>query len=205
MKVQNFSEKGVKKEDKTVKADIFEAAVNPALIHEVVIAQMANRRLASAKAKTRAEVSGGGIKPFKQKGTGRARSGSIRNPLWRGGGIVFGPTGEQNFTQDIPKKKRRQALISALSSKKDAVVAVEAIKAEKTKEYAELLGKVAGEAKALVIYNGLKDLDIRTSRNLKRIKVTDYRNLNVYDVLNADKLVFVGDSLDATIDFLGVK
>ena len=127
MKLTTYTSTGEKKEDSTIKLSIFDAPVNPALIHEVVVAQLANRRLATAKTKTRGEISGGGKKPYRQKGTGRARTGSIRNPIWKGGGTTFGPTGEQNYTQLIPAKKRRVALISALSTKKEDVSIVEEI------------------------------------------------------------------------------
>lgn len=205
MKVAVYSATGVKKEDREIKASVFETAVNPALIHEVVVAQMSNRRLAPAKTKRRGEVSGGGKKPYKQKGTGRARSGSIRNPIWRGGGIIFGPTGLQNFVQSINKKKKRAAILSALATKKDSLLIVEEIKCEKTKDYANLLQKVAENAKKLVVFEGLKDNEIMASRNLKNVKVIDYRNMNVYDVLNADKLIFVGNSLEKLNEFLGAK
>lgn len=203
MKVAVYNATGVKQEDKQIKSEIFEAAVNPALIHEVVVAQTNNRRLASAKTKTRAEISGGGKKPHKQKGTGRARSGSNRNPLWRGGGTVFGPTGIQNFVQNISKKKKRAAIISALATKKDSLAILESFKATKTKEFAEILGKVTNNARTLMVFEALAEKDVLASRNLPKVKVIDYRNLNVYDVLNAEVVVFVGAALDKTNEFWG--
>ena len=107
MKISTYTNKGVAAEAKDLKVTLFDSIVNPALIHEVVVAQLSNRREGSAQAKTRAEVSGGGKKPYKQKGTGRARTGSIRNPLWKGGGVIFGPTGAQHFQVRIMKKKNR--------------------------------------------------------------------------------------------------
>lgn len=203
MKIAVYSPAGEKKEEKQIKAEIFEVAVNPALIHEVVVAQTNSRRAASAKAKTRAEISGGGRKPYKQKGTGRARTGSIRNPLWRGGGVIFGPTGIQNFVQSVNKKKRRAAIVSALASQKDNVMVIEAIKASKTKEFAAVLNKLTAGAKTLVVFEAITEKDILAARNLQRVRTIDYRNLNVYDVLNADKLVFVGAALDKTSEFWG--
>lgn len=205
MKVAVFTAKGEKKEEKEIKSDIFATPVNPTLIHEVVVAQLANRRLASAKAKTRGEVSGGGKKPHKQKGTGRARSGSTRNPIWRGGGVTFGPTGIQNFVQLVSKKKKRAAIISSLVTKKDALVIVESITIEKTKDFAKLMEKVTGNVKSLIVFPGLAEKDVLVSRNVPTVKVIDYRNMNVYDVLNADKIVFVGDALAKTTEFLGAK
>ena len=203
MKLTTYTSTGEKKEDSTMKLSIFDAPVNPALIHEVVVAQLANRRLATAKTKTRGEISGGGKKPYRQKGTGRARTGSIRNPIWKGGGTTFGPTGEQNYTQLIPAKKRRVALISALSTKKEDVSIVEEIKAEKTKDFVKIIEKIIKNKKGLLVYPKLTEKDILVSRNLKKIKASDYRNLNVYDVLNSQKIVFVGNALELTNDFLG--
>lgn len=202
MKVAVYSPTGEKKEDKELKLAIFDTPVNPTLIHEAVIAQLSNRRLANAKTKTRGDVAGGGKKPYRQKGTGRARSGSIRNPIWRGGGITFGPTGEQNLTKDMPKKKKRVALLSALATKKADIIVVEALRAGKTKEFVKLIDKIIGEARCLLVYSAITDEINLPSRNVKRIKTCDYRNLNVYDVLNAKKLVFVGDALDKTTEFL---
>jgi len=203
MKVAVFTEKGEKKEDRDVKAGIFNTAVNPVLIHEVVIAALANRRMDNAKAKTRGEVAGGGKKPWKQKGTGRARSGSIRNPIWRGGGITFGPTGEQNHHKAVPKKKKRSALLSALAAKKEDILIVEAMPDKGTKEFAKIAGKIIGERKALFVYEKIDEKTVKASRNIKEVSVCDYRNLNTYDVLAADKLVFVGKSLDNLVEFLG--
>jgi large subunit ribosomal protein L4 len=174
---------------------LFDAVVNPALIHEVVTAQLSNRREASAQAKTRAEVSGGGKKPYKQKGTGRARSGSIRNPLWKGGGVIFGPTGDQHFKVNIMKKKKRGAILSALATRKDGVVTLAELDAVKTKDFVKLHNEVALGKKALYIFPALTENHILVTRNVSGVKVCDYRNLNVYDVLEATKLVFVGDAL----------
>jgi large subunit ribosomal protein L4 len=205
VKVTVFTAKGEKKEDREVKSQLFDVAVNPDVIHEVVVAQMNNRRSASAKAKRRGEVAGGGKKPHKQKGTGRARSGSIRNPLWKGGGVIFGPTGIQNFVQNISKKKRRSAIISALAAKKDSFIIIEDLKAEKTKDFAKVINKVVENGKSLVVFEGLREKDLLAGRNLSDVKIIDYRNINVYDVLNADKMLFVGNSLQALNEFLGVK
>jgi large subunit ribosomal protein L4 len=205
VKVTVFTAKGEKKEDREVKSQLFDVAVNPDVIHEVVVAQMNNRRSASAKAKRRGEVAGGGKKPHKQKGTGRARSGSIRNPLWKGGGVIFGPTGIQNFVQNISKKKRRSAIISALAAKKDIFIIIEDLKAEKTKDFAKVINKVVENGKSLVVFEGLREKDLLAGRNLSDVKIIDYRNINVYDVLNADKMLFVGNSLQALNEFLGVK
>ncbi|MDD5692985.1 MAG: 50S ribosomal protein L4 [Patescibacteria group bacterium] len=203
MKIAVYTQSGEKKEAKEIKLAFLDEPINPALIHEAIVAQLASRRLASAKVKTRGEVSGGGKKPYRQKGTGRARTGSTRNPIWTGGGITFGPTGEQNFLRDMPKKKKRLAIVSALSSKKNEIINIESITVDKTKDFAKLVEKIAGEAKSLIIFPGLTEKNVLPTRNLKNIKVCDYRNLNVYDILNAEKLVFVGDSLNKASEYLG--
>lgn len=195
MKIAVYSKTGEKKEAVDQKVTLFDQVVNPALIHEVVVAQLANRREAAAKAKTRAEVSGGGKKPYKQKGTGRARSGSIRNPLWRGGGAIFGPTGIQNFARSIIKKKNRGAILSALATKKDSFLVLEDLVTTKTKDFVQMYAKLASR-KSLFIFSALTENHILVTRNVEGVKVCDYRNLNVYDVLEADKLVFVGNALE---------
>jgi large subunit ribosomal protein L4 len=203
MKIAVFTEKGEKKEDKTVSVKIFDTAVNPVLIHEVVIAAMANRRMDNAKTKTRGLVAGGGKKPWKQKGTGRARSGSVRNPVWRGGGITFGPTGEQNHYKEVPKKKKRSALLSALATKKEDFLIIEAMPEKGTKEFAKTAEKILDGRKGLFVYEKIDEKAVKASRNIQKVKIADYRNLNTYDVLNADKLIFVGNSLDNLVEFLG--
>jgi len=184
---------------------LFDAAPNPALIHEVVVAQLSNRREGSAQAKTRAEVSGGGKKPYKQKGTGRARTGSIRNPLWKGGGVIFGPTGDQHFKVRIMKKKNRGAILSALATRKDGVVVLAALDATKTKDFVKLHKETAEGKKSLYIFPALTEAHILATRNVPGVKVCDYRNLNVYDILEATKLVFVGDAIHLADKFWEAK
>lgn len=204
MKIAVYDTKGTKQAEKNINVNLFDAAVNPALIHEVVVSQLAARRSASAKTKTRAEVSGGGRKPYKQKGTGRARTGSIRNPIWRGGGIVFGPTGIQNFSLKVLKKKRSGAILSALATRKENAVILDKFDYSKTKDFAIAIEKIA-TGKKLVIMAGLTEQAILVSRNLKNVRVCDYRNLNVYDVLWSDTLVFVADALEKTNQVLEAK
>lgn len=205
MKVSVYNQKGEAKESREVKAPVFNVAVNPALIHEVVVSQQADRRLAPAKVKTRAEVRGGGKKPYKQKGTGRARTGSIRNPIWRGGGITFGPTGIQNFALKVLKKKRRGAIVSSLASRKDNVAIVESFDFEKTKDVANLVPKILERGHILFVTNIMTEKTILSTRNINNVRVCDYRNLNVYDILWSDKLVFVADALELTNEFWGTK
>ena len=205
MKISVFDKSGKALEAKDVKVTVFDAPVNPALIHEVVVSQQADRREAAAKVKTRAEVSGGGRKPYKQKGTGRARTGSIRNPLWRGGGAIFGPTGIQNFARKVLKKKRTGAILSALATKKADSVLLTSFEITKTKDFAKLNTAIAAGRKALYVFNSITENNILVTRNVEKVRVIDYRNLNVYDILWADKLVFVGDALEKTNEKVEVK
>jgi len=205
MKISTYTNKGVAAEAKDLRVTLFDSIVNPALIHEVVVAQLSNRREGSAQAKTRAEVSGGGKKPYKQKGTGRARTGSIRNPLWKGGGVIFGPTGAQHFQVRIMKKKNRGAILSALATRKDGLAVLEDISVTKTKDFVKLHNVVAEGKKALYVLPVLTENHILVTRNVYGVKVCDYRNLNVYDILEATKLIFVGDALTLADKFWEAK
>jgi large subunit ribosomal protein L4 len=170
---------------------VFAAEVKPYLLHDVVVWQMSNRRAGTAKTKTRTEVSGGGAKPFKQKGTGRARAGSNRSPLWRHGGVNFGPNGRK-YTQKLPKKVREQALRSALSMKLSEnvmkVVDKVALDAPKTKLFAGALGKL-GMENTLVVMGSMSIEMSQASRNHSSSKMLDVRGLNVYDILKYKGLV----------------
>jgi large subunit ribosomal protein L4 len=170
---------------------VFAAEVKPYLLHDVVVWQLANRRAGTAKTKTRSEVSGGGTKPFKQKGTGRARSGSNRSPLWRHGGTNFGPNGRK-YGQKLPKKVREQALRSALTMKLAEnvmkVIDKVALDAPKTKLYAGALGKL-GMENTLVVTGSMSAEMSQASRNHSSSKMLDVRGLNVYDILKYKGLV----------------
>lgn len=154
--------------------------------------EQANSRQATAKTKVRHEVSGGGKKPWRQKGTGRARAGSSRSPIWVGGGTVFAPVGTQNFTLSQNKKEHQLALRSALSLKtpKDLVV-VDEIKftTMKTKEFVKMLEALKVDTKVLVVVSELDEEIARTVRNVCYARVVTSDNVSVYDLLNADKLV----------------
>ena len=154
--------------------------------------EQANARQATAKTKVRHEVSGGGKKPWRQKGTGRARAGSSRSPVWVGGGTVFGPVGNQNFTLNQNKKEHQLALRSALSLKtpKDLVV-VDEIKFEnkKTKEFVKMLGALKADSKTLVVVSEINENLFASGRNVDYAKIVTTDNVSVYDLLNVDKLV----------------
>jgi large subunit ribosomal protein L4 len=202
MKVDVFNMKGEKVQTVELPAEIFEASVNIDLIHQAYIQQMANARLGTHKTKTRSEVSGGGKKPWKQKGTGRARQGSTRAPNWAHGGKIHTPR-PRKYTQHMPIKMRRAALRSALSAKAadlGVVVIDELTIAEpKTRLMAEVLNTLVGQSTALVLMvdkEGSFETVTRSIRNLPNAKLLMANYLNIRDLLNFDKLVMPLQALD---------
>ncbi|MGI5523963.1 50S ribosomal protein L4 [Micromonospora sp. CA-259024] len=186
-------------------ADIFDVQANVALMHQVVVAQLAAARQGTHKTKTRAEVAGGGKKPYKQKGTGRARQGSIRAPQFAGGGVVHGPV-PRDYSQRTPKKMKAAALRGALSDRARAgqVHVVEAfVSGEKpsTKAARATLTKLTEARRVLVVLSSTDELNWVSLRNEPRVHLIESGQLNTYDVLVADDVVFTKDALD---EFLGV-
>jgi large subunit ribosomal protein L4 len=177
---------------------VFGAEVNPALLHEVVVMQLANRRQGTADVKNRSEVSGGGRKPWRQKGTGRARQGSTRAPQWRHGGVVFGPT-PRSYAYTMPKKARRRALVSALSSKVQGgnifVLDQFSLAEPKTKEVTQLLSNLKIGGKALIVTANADQNVYKSARNIEGVAASPALDLNVYDVLNYDSLVITRDAV----------
>ncbi len=171
---------------------LFGVEVNQSVVHDVVKNHLANLRQGTQSALTRAEVSGGGRKPWKQKGTGRARQGSTRAPQWTHGGIVFAPK-PRDYSYTLNKKAKRLALKSALSAKANdaAVVVIDEIKmdAPKTAEFAKFLAAVGAEKKALVVTAEVNQNVVKSGRNIPGCEVTFANLLNVYDIVNANKLV----------------
>lgn len=163
--------------------------------------QLANQRQSNAHSKTRAEVRGGGRKPWRQKGTGRARAGSIRSPLWRKGGVIFGPRNERNYTISMNRKERRLALRTAFQSRSEDTVIVkdfsEDLQQPKTKEAIAALNRwgVDADQSALVIIADKNDAIYRSFRNIARVKLITATNLNVFDLLNVDRLVVTDSAL----------
>ena len=165
-------------------------------------AYLANNRLASATTKQRGEVRGGGKKPWRQKGTGRARFGSIRNPIWRGGGIVFGPRGNENYTKKISKTSKRVALRQALTVKADSVLVSEIKTTGKTAEVAKFLADNKLNRRILIVAEKTDEL-IRATNNISEVLLVSPMYLNVFDILNADHIVIAPKAIETIENWLG--
>jgi large subunit ribosomal protein L4 len=176
---------------------IFGAKTRPHLLHQTVVMQLANRRAGSAATKTKGFVSGGGKKPWRQKGTGRARAGSIRSPIWVGGGTVFGPQ-PRDYSYRLPRKARREALLSALSLKnregKIIVVDKLELEAPKTKLMVNALAELKVDSALIVIPQADAKIE-RSARNLSKVKVLRVEGLNVYDLLRYEHLILTDGAL----------
>ncbi|HSK06774.1 MAG TPA: 50S ribosomal protein L4 [Acidimicrobiia bacterium] len=198
MKAPLFTSDGTSKGDIVLDAEIFGIEPNLAVLHQVITAQLAAKRSGTASTKTRAEVRGGGRKPWRQKGLGRARHGSIRSPQWVGGGVAHGPK-PRDFSQRTPKKMKRLALRSALSARasESAVKVIEDIDwaAPKTKQAVTLLQAVGAEGKALVVLSKLDGVAGRSFRNLPDVLLCEPGHLTPYDVLWADQVVFTSHTV----------
>ena len=200
-KIEMLNNKAEKVKDIKLNDNIWGIEPNDAVLHDAIVLAMANSRKSTASTKTRSEVSGGGRKPWRQKGTGNARQGSIRATQWRGGGIVFGPTPNKNYTKKQNKKERRLALLSALSYKvKDKeLIVVENINLEsnKTKGMVELLTSLnIRNNKVLVVVSELTENICLATRNLANVKLVDYTEVNAYDLVSADNMLITEDALN---------
>jgi len=182
----------------TLDDEMFGIEPNLAVLHQVVTAQLAARRSGSANTKTRAEVRGGGAKPYRQKGTGRARQGSIRAPQFTGGGVVHGPK-PRSFRKKVNKKMNRLALCSALSDRaqSERVVVVDEWRFEvpKTKEALLALENLSLDGKVMMVVSGNDNTAIRSFRNLPSVQIVEAEELNAYDILCSDWLVFTTETL----------
>jgi len=188
-----YNLKGEKIKDIELSDSVFGLPVNDALLHQVYVSQYANRRQVLAHAKDRAERAGSGKKPWRQKGTGRARVGSVRSPIWRKGGAVFGPTKNRNFKKDITKKMKRKALAITLSGKlaDKEIVIVDSLemKETKTKLMAKALEALKLKGGVLIGFSKGEKSSQRASRNISKVDNIDIENLNVFDILNHKYLV----------------
>lgn len=197
--VYNFEGKQIG--DMAIADKVFAVKPDAALLHEVMVGLRANARHAIANTKTRGEVSGGGKKPWKQKGTGRARQGSTRSPQWVGGGITFGPTSERNFSVKINKKAKKKALFMGLSDKvaSNKLFILESVNASspKTKIMAEVVKKLPVDRNALLVVAKSEPMLMRMVRNLPNIKLVTAQSVNLLDVLTYRTIVFVKDAVPA--------
>jgi large subunit ribosomal protein L4 len=199
------------KQDSAVKLDksIFGLEPNHDLVGQAYRTYLANGRVAGAKTLKRGEVAGGGKKPWRQKGTGRARVGSIRVPNWKGGGNVFGPTGNENYTLGLPVRMKRTAIRHALSLRAEAgtVAVIEAFNSTdgRVKPTVELLGKLGLEGSLVLVVAEKTDLIERATRNIEGLQLVSAKYLNVFTVMNADHLVFTADALKTVNEWLGDK
>lgn len=195
--VDLFNREGQKVGDIQLSENVFAVEVNESVLHQVVVAQLANKRQGTQSTKTRAEVSGGGRKPWRQKGTGRARQGSTRAPQWIHGGIVFAPK-PRSYRMSIPKSMRRVAMKSALSSKvvENEIVVLENIELDmpKTKEMVKMLNAFEAK-KALIVVPESNENVYKSARNIQGATVIPVNNLNVYDILKHDKFIITKDAV----------
>ena len=198
-KVALYSQSGSQVGDVELNDSVFGIEPNEHVLHDAVVMQQASRRQGTHAVKNRSAVAGGGRKPWRQKGTGRARQGSIRSPQWVGGGVVFGPT-PRSYGYKLPKKVRRLALQSALSSKvnENSLVVLEglAFDAPKTKEVVKVLDALNVSEKVLIVTADKDDVVAKSANNLPNAKVLTVSGLNVLDLLTHDKLIITKDAAD---------
>ena len=192
-----FNKEGNKIEDIQLNDKVFAVEVNADAMHQVVVALLANKRQGTQSAKTRAEVRGGGIKPWRQKGTGRARQGSIRAPQWIKGGVVFAPK-PRDYRMSIPKSMRRVAMLSALTSKvqNDEMIVLDSLtlEAPKTKEIVKMLNAFNAK-KTLIVTAEANETVYKSARNIEGVEVLPVNNINVYDLLKYPKVIMTKDAV----------
>jgi large subunit ribosomal protein L4 len=185
---------------------VFGVDVRPDIMHQAVVNYLANQRLGTASTLTKGEVSGGGKKPWRQKGTGRARVGSIRSPLWRKGGITFGPK-PRSYKYSLPKKVKRYALKSAFSAKVEdndfILLDSLTLEAPKTKEMVNILNNLKAGKKSLIVLETKDEAVEKSARNIPGVKTTSVNVLNIYDVLNHDTLIMTKDAAERVQEVLG--
>jgi large subunit ribosomal protein L4 len=198
-KVAMYNVSGQQVSEIELSDNIFGVEVNEHVLYEVVKNQLANKRQGTQSAKTRAEVRGGGRKPWKQKGTGRARVGSIRSPLWIGGGTVFAPK-PRDYSYTIPKKVRRLAMKSALTSKVNSneLIVLDELKLDspKTKEMVNILKNLNVDKKALIVIGEKSEAVIKSAKNIPGVQTALVNTINVYDILKYDKFIITKDAVE---------
>ncbi|MBI4919894.1 50S ribosomal protein L4 [Candidatus Azambacteria bacterium] len=198
--VKVYNQEGKEVSELKLNEAVFGLPLNADLVHQVVRVALANQRQVLASTKGRSEVSGGGRKPWRQKGTGRARHGSIRSPLWRHGGVTFGPTSEKNFKLKINKKMAKKALLAALSGKaKDGELVVFdelKISVPKTKEMAKIMANFPQIKNGLLVLSGKNEDVKKAGRNLPNLSVINMENLNILDVLRYKYLILTKEGIE---------
>ncbi len=204
MKVASYTKSGNKSADMTLNKAVFGLKPNPELVALAYNRYLANKRTNNAKTLTRGLVAGGGKKPWRQKGTGRARSGSIRNPIWRGGGITFGPTGEENYTKQMPRKMSRAALAQALSIKLKQISVIESLSFSEfsTSNAVNLLSKLGAEGNVLLVIDKSDEKTAKSIANISGVTIVSRQGLNVYLVMNADAIIFEKAALEQVTSWL---
>ena len=200
MKYPCLDQEGKEKGNIILPKDIFEVETNPAFLHQVIVSLASNRRRVIAHAKGRSEVRGGGRKPWRQKGTGRARHGSIRSPIWKGGGVTFGPTKERVFKKKINKKARRKALFMVLSvkAKEKSMVILDNLKLEKpkTKEISGIMRKILpGKISAILLLPKREEKTLKAGRNIEGLNILEARNINAFDLLSSKYLILTKEAV----------
>jgi len=205
IKVKVYNQQAAPVKDLELNSKIFGLKANADLLHQAVVTQQANERQVLAHTKDRSEVRGGGKKPWKQKGTGRARVGSNRSPLWIGGGVTFGPTKDRNFSKKLNKKMKQKAIMMALSDKiaQSSLVVIDTLKMEefKTKQFNGMINAFEKEVlpadrRSLLIINGEKDKKaFYSGRNLKGVNIINPENINIVDLLTSRQVMINEESL----------
>ena len=200
LNIRVYNQEGKEVSELKLNEAIFDLPWNADLVHQAVSVALANQRQVLASTKDRREVSGGGRKPWRQNGTGRARHGSIRSPLWKGGGVTFGPTSERNFKLKINKKMARKAFLTALSTKvKDSELLVLddlKLSAPKTREMAKIMENFPQLKNCLLVLAGKSENIKRAGRNLSNLRITNIDNLNILDILKYKHLIFTKDGIE---------
>lgn len=207
MKVNVLNINGEVVSEAELAPDLFETVVRTTLLQQALVRQLANARQGNHKTKTRSEVRGGGRKPWRQKGTGRARQGTIRAPHWVGGGTVFGPT-PRSYQQKMPKRMRRAALRSALSSqaREGGILVLDSLNLAdgKTRQMQQVLTALGvNDKRTLLVYADKKEEIVRAAQNLPRLKILNFAYLNVRDLLQSDVVVITLDALEGIENWLG--
>ncbi|QQK74335.1 50S ribosomal protein L4 [Salicibibacter cibarius] len=205
-KVTVYNQTGSEVGDTELTDSVFGIKPNESVVHDAVVMQQASLRQGTQKAKTRSEVRGGGAKPWRQKGTGRARHGSNRSPIWTGGGVIFAPT-PRNYGYKLPKKVRRLALRSVLSAKvqDDALIVVDDLHFDvpKTKEMVNILSSLSAEEKTLIVTADDNENLKKSANNLQNVKTIDAKGVSVLDVINSDKLIITKKAVENVEEVLG--